>query len=46
MKSSSINSPKHRMRLTDQIHLNPAYLHDENKDEQQREQLWTKQTKL
>jgi hypothetical protein len=46
MKSSSINSPKHRMRITDEIHLNPAYLYNENNGEQQTEELWIKNTKL
>jgi hypothetical protein len=46
MKSPSTDPPRHRMRITDQIHLNPAFLHNETKDEQQAEQLWIKQTKL
>jgi hypothetical protein len=46
MKAPSIDPPKHRMRITDQIHLNPAYLQNENNDKQQTEQLWMKQTKL
>jgi hypothetical protein len=42
MESLSVEPPKHRMRITDQIHLNPAYWHNENNDKQ----LWLKQTKL
>jgi hypothetical protein len=34
------------MRINDQLHLNPAYLHNEINDEQQKEQLWMKNTKL
>ncbi len=46
MESSTIEPPKHHMKVTDQIHLNPAYLYNENKDEQQIEHLWSKHTKL
>ena len=46
MESESVDPPKHRMRITDQIHLNPVFLHDDNKDEQQREELWFQRTKL
>jgi hypothetical protein len=42
----SIEPPKHRIKITDQIHLNPAYLHHENNDEQQTEKLWIQQTKF
>jgi len=46
MESSTVEPPKHHMKITDQIHLNPAYLHNENKDALQTEKLWIKQTKL
>lgn len=46
MSSSTVEPPRRRITITDQIHLNPAYLHNENKDDQQIEQLWIKQTKL
>jgi hypothetical protein len=46
MESSTIDPPKHRMRITDQIHLNPAYLDDGGNDKQQTEELWIERTKL
>ena len=46
MESFSGEPPKHRMRITDQIRLNPAFLHNENNDKMQAEKLWLKQTKL
>ncbi len=46
MTSVSNEPPKHQMRIVDQIHLNPAYLHNENHDKHQAEQLWMQHTKL
>jgi len=46
MRTPSIHSPKHRMRVADEIHLNPAYLHNENYDTQSMEQEYIVRTKL
>ena len=46
MYSSSIPPLKHRIRITDQVHLNPAYLQSESSDLPQFESVWIKKTKL
>ena len=44
MKATDPSTP--RMRNIDQVHSNPAYVHDDHRSGQPPEKIWIKQTKL